>query len=342
MSTLSALLAAIMLVAVASSASASRTHVATAGKVKLPAKTIGILGPVEAAETIHLSTSATETAARTLGWKTIRLDPGGDPAKMASAMTSLVNSHVDAIVLTVMEPATIQAGLRAAAKARIPVISTMAAVHSSPLIAATYWPPPKAENDLLIAQMKKTVASGAKIAGLYLPQFYNAQIAQNLFVASAKKAKWSIVAKHDTDLTNLVPDTKKAVGDILTANPDLTAIWGCCDFAIAGAVPAIQQARKNVMLFSLHGVPSSIQFIKSGKAAVEMSDGQKGSFIAIDALADYWTKGTPIPKTTPAKYAFKMTIVTKANASKGYPYPTNGILKQFKAIWSKKYILPGS
>ena len=336
-----ALVAALSLAVSASGSRGRAARPATGAKVKLPMKTIGVMGPVDAAEVIRLGTSASDLAAHTLGWKTIHVDPNGDPAKMASDMNSLVNSRVDAIVLTVIEPATIQAGLRAAAKAHIPVIETLAGVHASPLVAATYWTPAVAENNLLIAQMKKSVPGGAKVAAIYLPQFYNALVAQQLFQKSAKQEGWKVVATHDADLTNLVPDVKKAVGDIIRAHPDLDAIWGCCDFAIAASVPAIQQSGKHVKLFGLHGVPSSIQFVKTGIADVEISDYQKSSFIAMDALARHFATGAPIPKTTPKESAFKMTIVTKANAGKGYPYPTSKLLAEFKARWSKLYIRAG-
>jgi ribose transport system substrate-binding protein len=308
-----------------------------AGKVKLPMETIGVMGPVDAAEVIHLGTSASDQAAQALGWKTIHLDPNGDPAKTAADMISLVNSHVNAIVLTVIEPATIEAGLRAAANAHIPVIETLAGVHASPLVAATYWTPAVAENELLIADMAKSVPPGSQVAAIYLPQFYNALIAQQLFIASAKQHGWNIVATHDADLTNLVPDVKKAVGDIIRAHPQVKAIFGVGDFCVAGAVPAIEQSHANVKLYSLHGVPSSIQFIKTGLADAEISDYQKGSFIAMDALAAYFAHHTPIPKTTPSQFAFKYEMVTKANAGQGYPYPTSAILSEFKARWSKLY-----
>src|SRR6266498_2194119 len=100
-------------------------------RIKLPKETIGVMGPVDAAEVIKLVNDATVQAAKTLGWKTIRVDPGGDPAKMASGMTSLVNAHVNAIVLTTMEPSTIASGLRAAARAKIPVIDTHTRTQSS-------------------------------------------------------------------------------------------------------------------------------------------------------------------------------------------------------------------
>jgi ABC-type sugar transport system substrate-binding protein len=332
-------LAVVATVAVTASGSGGRSaRPAVAGKVKLPMKTIGVMGPVDAAEVIRLGTSASDLAAKTLGWKTIHVDPNGDPAKMASGMNSLVNAHVDAIVLTVIEPATIQAGLRAAAKAKIPVIETLAGVHSSPLVAATYWTPAVAENNQLIAHMEKSVPRGAKVAAIYLPQFYNALVAQQLFQKSAKQQGWDVVASHDADLTNLVPDVQKAVGDIIRANPDLDAIWGCCDFVVAAAVPAIQQSGKKIKLYSLHGVPSSIQFVKTGLADVQIADYQKGSFIAMDALAAHFANGTPIPKTTPSRFAFKSTIVTKARAAAGYPYPTSKMLAAFKARWSKLYM----
>src|SRR5437773_7134821 len=130
LSRLALILAGAALGAVATGSASGHTTAAGPGapaaakKIKLPKKTIGIMGPVDAAEVIKLVNDAAEQAAKTLGWKTIRVDPGGDPAKMASGMTSLVNAHVNAIVLTTMEPSTIASGLRAAARAKIPVIDT--------------------------------------------------------------------------------------------------------------------------------------------------------------------------------------------------------------------------
>jgi ABC-type sugar transport system substrate-binding protein len=286
---------------------------------------------------IKLGTDASDAAAKALGWKTIRVDPAGDPAKMASGMNSLVNSKVDAIVLTAIEPAVAQAGLRAAKKAGIPVIVTLALVHNSPLFAGTYWPSPPAENKLLIDRMKKEVPRGSKVGAIQLPQFLNAKIAGDLFKASAKAQGWQIAASHDADLQNLVPDVKKAVGDMIRANPDIKAVWGCCDFAFAGSVPAIAASGKKIKLFSIHGVPSSLQFVKTGAAVAEIADYQKGSLIAMDALAAFFAKNTPIPKTTPKQFSFQMKIVDKSNAGAGYPYPTSKLLAQFRARWSKLY-----
>ena len=194
---------------------------AAVNRIKLPKKTIGIMGPVDAAEVIKLVNDAAEKAAKTLGWKTIRVDPGGDPAKMAAGMTSLVNAHVNAIVLTTMEPSTIASGLRAAARAKIPVIDTHTKTQSSKYFAGEYFLPPTKEFNLLLGRMKKALPRGSKIATINLPQFLNAKIAGDQIKAAANAQGWKIVASHDADLQNLVPDVQKATGDILRANPDL-------------------------------------------------------------------------------------------------------------------------
>ena len=327
------------------SASGRDARTATAGsaklqaKTKLPMKTIGIMGPVDAAEIIKLGTDSIDAAAKALGWKTIRVDPGGDPAKMASGMNSLVDAKVDAIVLWIIEPATIQAGLRAAKRAGIPVINTGSATHPSPLIAGYYWPSPQAENAVLITKAKQSLPRGSEIGSIQLPQFYNALITEGLFTKSAKTQGWKIVARHDSDLSNLVPDVKKSVGDMIRANPEIDAIWGCCDFAVAGAIPAIQQSGKKVALYSMHGVPSSIQFVKNGNAFVQVSNYQLASFAAIDVLAKWFTQKTPIPKATPKAFPYKMTLIDKN--TKAYPYPTSQLLAQFKARWGRMYTKAG-
>jgi ABC-type sugar transport system substrate-binding protein len=309
-------------------------------KVKLPKKTIGIMGPVDAAEIIKLSTDATDQAAKALGWKTIRVDPGGDPAKMAAGMTSLVNAKVDAIVLTTMEPAWVQSGLRAAKARGIPVIDVHTLTQSSSLFAGEYFLDPPTEFGLLLARMKQDLPRGSQIGAINLPQFLNAKIAGDLIKTAAKQAGWKIVASHDADLQNLVPDTQRAVGDMMRANPGIDAIFGCCDFVPPGAVPAIRASGKDIRVYALHGIPSVIPQVKSGFAVVEIADYQLGGIVAIDVLAKHFATGAKIPKTMPSQYRYHMLVVDQFNAS-AYPFPTAKVLAPFKAMWAKLYIKAG-
>ena len=307
-------------------------------RIKLERKTIGVMGPINAAEIIKLGTDATVASAKALGWRTIQVDPLGDPAKMASGMTSLVNSNVDAIVLTTIEPAVIASGLRAAKAKGIPVINTHTQTHSSPMFAGEYFLSPQREFNLLFARMKRDLPRGSEIGLIELPQFLNAKIAADLMVAAAKRAGWRIVARHDTDVQNSVPDVQRAVGDMIRANPSIDAIWGCCDFAPTGAIPAIRSSGKNLRVYALHGIPSSISSARGGRAVLEVSEYQKGGMIAMDELAAFFASRNPIAKRTPKQFAYKQKIVDRANAGRGYPYPTGPMLAQFKKRWAKLYI----
>ena len=313
---------------------------AAAGKTKLPMKTIGIMGPINAAEIIKQATDATVAAAKALGWKTIQVDPLGDPAKMAAGMTSLVNSKVDAIVLTTIEPAVIRSGLLAAKKAGIPVIDTHTLTHSSPLFAGEYFLSPPKEFAVLEARMKLDLPRGSEIGTINLPQFLNAKIAGDLIKAAAKRNGWKIVASHDTDVQNSVADVQRAVGDMIRAIPNLKVIWSCCDFGPTGAIPAIRSSGKDIKVYSLHGIPSSISQAKTGLAVLEVAEYQKGGIIAIDQLASHFATGAAIAKRTPKQFDYRQTIVDKASAAKGYPYPTSKMLAPFVARWKKLYTLP--
>jgi ribose transport system substrate-binding protein len=322
----------------AAATTAAETGASTeSGKVTLEQKTIGLMGPVDAAEIIKLANDAVEQAAEALGWEVVRVDPGGDPAKMASGMTSLVNQGVDAIVLTTMEPAAIASGLRAAEERGIPVIDTHTLTQSAPEFDGEYFLPPDTEFEVLLERMKEDVPDGSQIGVINLPQFLNAKLAGESIVEAAPDAGWEIVASHDADLANLVPDTQRAVGDMLRANPEIDAIFGCCDFVPAGAVPAIRQSGKDIKVYALHGIPSVIPQVESGLAVVEVADYQKGGVAAIDVLADHFANGTPIPKELPEQYEWEMTIVDESNVGDGYPYPTEDVLAPFLERWQELY-----
>jgi ABC-type sugar transport system substrate-binding protein len=309
----------------------------TGEKIQLEKKTIGIMGPVDAAEIIKLANDATEQAAEALGWEVVRVDPGGDPAKMASGMTSLVNRGVDAIVLTTMEPAWIASGLRAAEQRNIPVIDTHTLTQSAPEFDGEYFLPPDEEFQLLFGRMQEDLPEGSQIGVIDLPQFLNAKLAGDNIRKAAPEAGWEIVASHDADLANTVPDVQRAVGDMIRANPGIDAIFGCCDFAPTGAVPAIRAAGKDIKVYALHGIPSVIPQVESGLAVVEIADYQKGGIVAIDMLARFFATGEPIPKEMPDEYDWEMTIVDDSNVGEGYPYPTEEVLAPFVERWEQMY-----
>ena len=107
---------------------------------------------------------------------------------------------------------------------------------------------------------------------------------------------------------------------MIRANPNLQGfIWSCCDFGPTGAIPAIRASGKDITVYALHGIPSSIPQAKTGLAVLEVADYQKGGIIAIDQLARHFATGARIAKKTPPQYAYKMTIVDNAERRQGIP-----------------------
>jgi ABC-type sugar transport system substrate-binding protein len=238
-----------------------------------------------------------------------------------------------------MEPATIASGLRAAEEQGIPVIDTHTLTQSDDSFDGEYFLPPDEEFQLLFDRMKEDLPEGSQIGVINLPQFLNAKLAGDAIKENAPDAGWEIVASHDADLANLVPDVQRAVGDMLRANPGIDAIFGCCDFVPPGAVPAIRQAGKDIKVYALHGIPSVIPQVESGLAVVEIADYQKGGIIAIDVLARHFANDEPIPKEMPGEW--EMTIVDDSNVGDGYPYPTEDVLAPFLEKWEAEYEIAG-
>jgi ABC-type sugar transport system substrate-binding protein len=122
---------------------------------------------------------------------------------------------------------------------------------------------------------------------------------------------------------------------MLRANPEIDAIFGCCDFVPTGAVPAIRAAGKQIRVYALHGIPSAMPQAGTGLAVLEVADYQRGGIVAIDVLARHFATGARIPKRMPGRY--RMTIVDRSNAGAGFPYPTSRVLAPFKAKWARLY-----
>src|SRR5262249_59590984 len=96
----------------------------------------------------------------------------------------LVYARVDSIVWQTIEPGQVAAGLRAAHAKGIPVFDTGTTDAPSPLITARYYVSPPTEFGLLHQRMKKDVPSGSEIGAIFLPQFVNADIADEQLQAT--------------------------------------------------------------------------------------------------------------------------------------------------------------
>jgi simple sugar transport system substrate-binding protein len=121
---------------------------------------------------------------------------------------------------------------------------------------------------------------------------------------------FTIVASLPTDCDQ----TKglNAAQDILTANPDVTAIYGACGPPIIGATEAAKSAGSKVLLVGFDAGPDEVAAIVAGTQLASVAQfpakmGSEGAQAALDAI----TAG----KTVAANIDTGTAMVTKDNAA---------------------------
>lgn len=279
-----------------------------------------------------------------LGWKYVVVDAEGDPQKEAAGMSSLVNQRVDAILSIANQPSAIQAGLQAAKSANIPVINVAGVVAPDPKLSASYAPDEKAMTKTLDDYMISHLNSTGNIATITAPSIYALGIRDDQLKSDLQSTSIKVKANHEIDFTNPVQDATKAVGDILTANPDTNAFWTDTDFDVQPAANVLKTKALcgKVQLYGYYGDKANLQALRDGCATAVVDTGiSASSDMAIDSLLGYFIKKTPIPKNpTYSEDFFKPTIIDKTNvpadANTYFPPPAD-YTSYFHDKWSKDY-----
>jgi ribose transport system substrate-binding protein len=96
----------------------------SAGPKGVPGKTIVNIPCAMAAEGCARIARAIQEGAGVLGWKSILIDPAGDPSKMADAVQKAISVRADAIFLSSIDSNVIKSALQEAKEAGIKIIGT--------------------------------------------------------------------------------------------------------------------------------------------------------------------------------------------------------------------------
>jgi ribose transport system substrate-binding protein len=316
------------------------------GSGSVEPKTIGILDVLEASESAYRAQAATEEAVEHVGWKDVVIDAQGDPAKSAAGMTSLVNQKVDAIVSIANQPETIQDGLRQAHEDDIPVLAIGGEVAPSELIAAEYAPNEKemteALNKFFFEQLEGT---NGQIGVITAPIFYALKIRDEQLEADLKsQPNVSVVAEHQTVVTNAIQDTINTTETFLSAHPQMAGLWTDLDTDIPPAAQVLKAKGLcgKVVLVGYYGDKPNLKAINEGCATGVVDTAIEASgYMAIDALLGDFVDGTEIPpKPEYSKNFFAPEIITKENAPKN---PEEGVkpavdyVSYFNQKWEKEF-----
>ncbi|MGC0368894.1 sugar ABC transporter substrate-binding protein [Microbacterium sp. SLBN-111] len=332
----SLVVAAALVMSGCSGSASTSTSPAASG---IPQKTIGVWQSQGDGDGEKQTLAAIQQAADTVGWTTVVTDSAGDPQKMASTMQSLITQHVDAILTNYVATGLIAPQLKAAAAAGIPVIAVGYAGVPSDDFAGMYYPDQGEQTTMLLQQMAKDIPKGGAVAPLAVAGYFGIDAEVDTLNQDGPGLGFTPLQRIDVPVTDIFGGTTSAAVDVLNANPDLAALFTALDIGVQSTVPALKQTGRNVPIYGFGAIPGALSFVRQGGVTLVTSDGAKSGFVAIDALLDHWVNGTDIPKTTPAEYAYKYTIVDKSNApAEGTDvYPQDDFAKPFLDKWKSKY-----
>lgn len=289
----------------------------TGPKKAMPAKKIGILNVAKADPGAALLEDAAAQAAKKLGWSTISVDAGGNPAKMAAGMKQLVSQRVDAVLLDAVDPAAVSDGLRQAQAQRIPVVLYGGAGTPAPNVTQIV------PNDFALASIASdylinSLNGKGKVAIMTTDGISWSRNRSQLFKQIAQQHPGiKIVATHQVDFANFTSDLLSATKAVLQANPDLNAILATISPYPTPIAAALKQESKSsqVKVVGFYDYPSELQLIKAGQlSGVATASFPHNAWQAVNALAQHFGEGKPLTAADQFQLPLQYRLITQGNA----------------------------
>jgi ABC-type sugar transport system substrate-binding protein len=314
--------------------------IAASAKDELKPRKLGVIIITLQSESLARWTAHIQAAAAKLKWQVIVKDGVNNPAVLATALPELLNEGVDAVLTMAVDATLISEGLAAAKAKNVPVIATAVDVNPAgkSLFSAVYAPDSYGLGvslaDYLLKKDPKAIAVGQTVTIVY---------GADRLVVGAKetlqKKGGSMEAVVDADVTNLVNSFTQTTTDLALAHPKATALISCCDFSPLIDLPALKSAnRPDMLLLTRYDNESSLQAIRAGAPLVIATNHTDiFNFEALDALASYFTKKTPVPASVDESKS-EIKVIDKSNVpASGFVYSFDKDLATYADRWSTLY-----
>ncbi|MCJ8338920.1 MAG: ribose ABC transporter substrate-binding protein RbsB [Pseudomonadales bacterium] len=228
-----------------------------------------------------------EKKAAELGYELVVLDSNNDPAKELSNIEDLVIKKVAAILINPANSDAVGNAIKIANRAGIPVLTLdRGAVRGE-----------------VVSHIASDNVAGGKMAGDYIAGKLGkgAKIIQLEGIAGTSAAKergegfMQAVTANSFELLATQPaDFDRAKGlnvmeNLLTAHPDVAAVFAQNDEMALGALRAIKAAGKNVLIIGFDGTDEGITAVKAGDMGATVGQqpaliGALGVQAAVDTL----------------------------------------------------------
>ena len=254
-----------------------------------------------------------QKAADASGDKLVIFNANNDAAAQNSAIETYIQQKVDGLIVVAIDVNGIMPAVNEAAKAGIPVVAIDAVLPDGPQKAQIGVDNGKAGGDIgayFVDYVKKNMGGKAKVGVVGALNSFIQNLRQKGF-EDAIKGNDGITTAGVVDGQNIQDNALSAAENLITGNPDMTAIYATGEPALLGAIAAVQSQGKqdSIKIFGWDLTAQAISAIDSGfvTAVVQQDPAGEGK-AAVESLAKL-TSGGSVDKTI----SIPITIITKAN-----------------------------
>jgi ribose transport system substrate-binding protein len=254
-----------------------------------------------------------QAAAEAAGDELVIFNANNDPSAQNSAIETYIQQGVAGIIVVAIDVNGIMPAVQQAADAGIPVVAVDAVLPEGPQAAQVGVNNKDAGADMgafFLDYLASDMDGAAKIGVVGALNSAIQNIRQDGFVETISGAE-GVVEAGVVDGQNVQDLALTAAENMITANPDLTALYATGEPALLGAVAAVESQGKqsDVKIFGWDLTAQAIHGIDEGYvAAVIQQDPAGMGAAAFDALATLNAGGT-----IEYSIAVPITIVTNEN-----------------------------
>ena len=294
-------------------AAASALPIGALRSARADEPTLGLVTINQQALFFNQMNDGAKAAAAKAGAKLVIFDPNNDPAKQNDAIEAYIQQKVRGLVVVAIDVNGVMPGVNKAAAAGIPVVAVDAILPPGPQKAQIGVD--NAEGGAAIARhlieaVNAKMGGKAKLGIVGALNSYIQNVRQKGF-EDALKAAPGIKVVQVVDGRNIQDNAMSVAETLMTANPDLDAIYATGEPALIGAIRAVEsQGRTDkVRIVGWDLSPAAIKGLDGGYViGVVQQDPSLMGAAAVDALVTL-NKGGTVPK----QINTKLTIVTEQN-----------------------------
>jgi ribose transport system substrate-binding protein len=254
-----------------------------------------------------------QKAADAAGAKLVIFNANNDPAAQNSAIETYIQQKVDGLAVVAIDVNGIMPAVQQAAAAGIPVVAIDAILPEGPQKAQIGVDNAKAGADMgkfFLDYVKSDMDGKVKYGVVGALNSFIQNVRQEGFETAVKSAE-GVETAGVVDGQNIQDNALAAAENLMTGNPDMTAIYATGEPALMGAIAAVESQGKqaDVKIFGWDLTAQAIAGIDAGYVtAVIQQDPSAMGAAAVDALKSLADGGT-VEKTI----SVPITIVTKEN-----------------------------